>query len=94
MRRDRRDGIEEFDAWAARMWSALQIKFGDQAPRLAARAGAGLRASLDSPADLDQALRIANLGLLSSLDVSTQAFRSAGARVVVGAIEELEVLAQ
>ena len=76
------------------MWSALQDKFGDQAPRLAARAGDGLRALLASPADLDQALRIANLGLLASIDVSMEVVRATGARVVAGVIEELEALAQ
>jgi hypothetical protein len=91
--RDRRDGSEDLDAWAGRMWRALQEKFGDQAPRLAANAGAGLRALLASPADLDQALRISNLGLLASLDVSVEAFRATGARVLVNVIEELEALA-
>ena len=94
VQRDRRDGTEELDAWPGRMWSALKDKFGDQAPRLAAQAGAGLRALLASPADLDQALRIANLGLLASLDVSMEAFRATGARFVVEVIEELEELAQ
>lgn len=65
VQRDRRDGTEELHAWPGRMWSALQDKFGDQAPRLATQAGAGLRALLANPADLDQALRITNLGLLA-----------------------------
>jgi hypothetical protein len=93
VQRDRRDGTEEFDAWASRMWQALQEKFGNQAPRLAARAGAGLRALLAKPTDLDQALRIANLGLLASIDVSIEAFRATGARVLVEVIEELEAMA-
>lgn len=91
---DRGDGTEEFDAWANRMWRALQDKFGDQAPQLAAQAGAGLRALLASPADLDQALHIANLGLLASMDVSMEAFQATGARFVVEVIEELEALSQ
>lgn len=94
VQRDRRDSTEELEAWAGRMWGALQDKFSDQAPRLAAQAGAGLRALLASPADLDQALRIANLGLLASVDVSVEAFRAAGARFVAEVIEELEELAQ
>lgn len=94
VQRDRRDGTEEFDAWAGRMWSALQDKFGAQAPKLAARAGVGLRALLARPADLDQALRIANRGLLASLDVSMEAFLATGARVLAGVVEELETLAQ
>ncbi len=94
VQRDRRDGTEEFDAWAGRMWIALQDKFGDLAAQLAAQAGAGLRAVLESPADLDQALRIANLGLLASLDVSVEAFRATGARVLADVIEELEAMAR
>ena len=93
VQRDRRDNAEELEAWAGRMWTALRDKFGDQAPRLAAQAGAGLRALTASPADLDQALRIANLGLLASLDVSMEAFGATGARFVAEVIEELERLA-
>ncbi|MBS0448976.1 MAG: hypothetical protein JSR59_23885, partial [Proteobacteria bacterium] len=44
--------------------------------------------------DLDQALHIANLGLLASMDVSMEAFRATGARVVAEVIEELEALAR
>ena len=76
------------------MWSALKDKFGDQTPRLATQAGAGLRALLANPADLDQALRITNLGLLASLDVSMEAFRATGARFMAEVIEELEEMAQ
>lgn len=93
MQRGRRDHTEEFDAWADSMWSALREKFGDQAQRLAATAGTRLRALLASPIDLDQALRITNLGLLASLDVSMDAFRATGARVVVEVIEDLEAKA-
>ena len=93
VQRDRRDNAEEFDAWAERMWTALREKFGAQAPRLAAQAGTGLRALMASPADLDQALHIASLGLLASLDVTMDAFRATGARFIAEVIEELERLA-
>jgi hypothetical protein len=92
--RDRRDNTDELSTWADRMWRALQDKFAGQAAELAARTGTGLRALLASPADCDQALRIANLGLLASMDVSAEAFRATGARFVVEVIEELELLAQ
>lgn len=91
--RDRRDGTDELEAWAGRMWIALQAKFGDHAPQLAARAGAGMRALLASRADLDQALRIANLGLLASMDVSLEAFLATGARFMAEVIDELEQMA-
>ena len=92
--RDRRDNTDELSTWADRMWRALQDKFADQAAELAARAGTGLRALLASPTDCDQALRIANLGLLASMDISAEAFRATGARFVAEVIEELELLAQ
>lgn len=44
VRRDRQHGGNEFEAWAQRMWRALQDKFGIHAPLLAARAGDGMRA--------------------------------------------------
>lgn len=94
VQRDRRDDTKEFDAWAGRMWSALQDKFGGLAAQLTAQAGAGLRAVLESPAELDQALRIANFGLLASLDMSVEAFRATGARVLANVIEELEAMAR
>lgn len=92
--RDRRDGTVELDAWASRMWQALQDKFGDQAAGLAKRAGSGLRALLASQADLEQALRIANLGLLASMDVPVEGFSATGRRFMSEVIEELETLAQ
>lgn len=94
IQRDRRDNTEELDAWAERMWHALQEKFGDQAAPLAVRAGAGLRALMGSQTDLAQALRIANLGLLASMDVPLDAFRATGARFLAEVIDELEPLAQ
>ncbi len=92
--RDRRDGTQEMEAWPGRMWSALKDKFGDEAPRLATQAGTGLRSLLANPADLDQALRIANLGLLASLEVSMEAFRATGARFLAEVIEEVEAMTQ
>lgn len=94
MQRDRRDEASDFESWAENMWLALQDKFGKHAPRLAARSGAGMRALLASSADLEQALRIANLGILASMDISVDAFRSTGARFMVEVIDELEQLAQ
>ena len=94
VQRDRRNNTDELAAWAGRMWAALRDKFGAHAPRLAERAGTGLRALMTSPADFDQALRIANLGLLASLDVSMEAFQATGNRFVAEVIEELEMLAK
>lgn len=87
---DRRRNTDELAEWPQRMWAALQEKFGEHAPTLAMRAGAGLRSLLASPVDFDQALRIANLGLLASKDVTREAFQATGARFVAEVIEELE----
>ena len=68
LERDRREGTDEFDQWAQRMWDAPQEKFGEDAHKLAMGADTGIDALLASRGDLAQALRIANLGLLASLD--------------------------
>lgn len=91
--RDRRDGTDELSNWAGRMWDALQAKFDEQAATLAQGAGSGLRALLTNPWDADQALHIANIGLLASLDVGREAFRATGARFLAEVIEELEASA-
>ncbi|HEX2012693.1 MAG TPA: hypothetical protein VJN44_17330 [Roseateles sp.] len=70
------------------------ITIGSLAAGLANRAGAGLRALLASQADLEQALRIANLGLLASMDLPVEGFSATGRRFVSEVIEELETLAQ
>jgi hypothetical protein len=81
VRRDRREGTDEFGQWADRMWEALLAKFGDDALRLARHATTGIGALLASREDLAQALRIANLGLLASLDVGRDAFEATGRRL-------------
>ena len=47
-----------------------------------------------SRADLEQAVVIANLGLLASMDLGVQEISATGRRLVVEVIDELEVLAQ
>lgn len=92
--RDRRDGSDELGMWAERMWAALQAKFNGQAQSLALQAGSGIRALLSSPGDRDQALRIANLGLLATMDVGREAFDATGARFLAEVIDELEEMAR
>jgi hypothetical protein len=91
--RDRRDQTDELDQWAVRMWDALREKFGTHARELAQRAGNGLIALLASPTDLNQALRIANLGLLASLDVGLPALEATGRRVRADVLDVLADLA-
>jgi hypothetical protein len=87
--RDRETGADELAEWPQRMWHALQAKFGDHAKPLAQRAGTGIHALLSSSADLQQALRIANLGLLTSLDVGVAAFTASGRRLQAEVLEPL-----
>lgn len=89
---DRKNEGADFDEWAPRMWSALNAKFPEQARELALRVGNGIRLLLKSPADLDQALAICNLGLLASLDIDSHAFAATGRRVIEEVIEPLEQL--
>jgi len=93
MARDRRNNTDEFDGWAAQMWAALQSRFPQHVPRLAMQAGHGLRALLGSSADLAQALEIANLGLLASVNVNLDGFVATGKRLLAEVVEPLEELA-
>ena len=90
--RDRREETDEFGDWADRMWEALHQKFDDDAGRLAMSAGSGINALLASRDDLAQALTIANLGLLASLDVSMAAFEATGRRFQAELLERLAEL--
>ena len=87
--RDRKDGTDELSAWPRRMWEALQLKFGDHAKPLAQRAGSGVNALMASAFDLQQALRIANIGLLTSMDVSVDAILATGRRLQADVLEPL-----
>ena len=90
VRRDRREGTDEFGQWADRMWEALLAKFGGDALHLAQCATTGIGALLASREDLAQALRIANLGILASLDIGRDAFDATGRRLQE---EVLEIVA-
>jgi hypothetical protein len=87
--RDRKDNTDELSAWPRSMRDALQLKFGNHAKPLAQRAGSGINALMASAFDLQQALRIANTGLLTSLDVSVDAFMATGRRLQADVLEPL-----
>ncbi len=93
LERDRQAGTDEFDHWADGMWDALRAKFGNDARKLAMGAGSGIDALLASRDNLAQALRIANLGLLASLDVDMEAITATGRRFQVEVLEHLSKLA-
>lgn len=92
--RDRRDRTEELEQWPERMWQALRAIFGSEAKALGVAAGTGVNALLNREADLAQALRIANLGLLTSMDLGLDAIRATGRRLQVEVLEPLVDLAQ
>lgn len=92
--RDIQAGSDEFEGWPSAMWKALQSKFPTASTTLAQKAGSGIIALLNSPEDLDQALEIANLGLLASLDVNREAFAATGRRLINEVIEPLVELSQ
>jgi len=87
--RDARDSTDELAQWPARMAEALRAKFGAEAGRLAAEAGTGVNAMLDSETDLAQGLRIANLGLLATMDLGLEAIRATGRRFQAEVLEPL-----
>lgn len=93
IQRDRRNGTEVLGEWPANMWAALQEKFGPDAQSLAVRAGAGIRELIRNESDLDQAVRIANLGLLASMDLGVRELLATARRLEAEVMEELELLA-
>ena len=94
IKRDLQHGTDELGQWPARMWSALQAKFGSEAGELATGAGAGIDALLASEADLAQGLAIANIGLLASMDLGLEAIRATGRRLQAEVLGPLTDLAQ
>jgi hypothetical protein len=87
---DRRSGTDELGSWSERMASALKARFPDRAKPLALGAGAGIRALMASDGDRDEALAVCNRGLLSSMEVSRDAFSATGRRFIQQVIEPLE----
>jgi hypothetical protein len=84
----------DLDAWAPTWWDALQAQFPSKAKRLALQAGSGIRALVASDEDMRDALQIAQLGILSSVDVTMQDFQIAAERLLLDAIEPMEAMAQ
>lgn len=90
---DNRKGTETLYEWPTVMAKALKEKFPDRARELARRAGSGIEALLQSPADIDQALAICNRGLLASLEVDREGFAAIGRRFRQLVIEPLQEIA-
>lgn len=87
---------EALNAWHPRWLAALRKRFPEEWRDFALRAGDGLRQLLDTDhrLDLDQATRIANLGLLRGYDLGPAHLRATARRVLVEALRPLEVAAR
>lgn len=85
---------EELQTWAPLWLKALQNRFPHHWRQLVPKAGDGIRALLDSPADLHQAAEIANRGLLAGRPVNDAALRSNAEQFLAFVITELEALAK
>jgi hypothetical protein len=85
---------EKVEGWSDEWSEALATVFPDSWKSLATRAGAGLRALLASPDDLEEAVHTCNNGLLAARPVSVDQLRIELQRLLLDAIEPLESRAQ
>lgn len=81
------------ESWAPHWLVALRNRFPHHWKELALHAGDGIRALLESPADLQQAAEIANLGLLASKPVNEETLRATAEQLLAFVITELETIA-
>ncbi len=72
----------------------MHARFPQQWKDLALHVGDGIRALLDSPADLQQSAEIANRGLMSSRPVTSKDFRIIGEQLLAFIIADLEAAAK
>lgn len=84
----------DLESWAPHWLAALQNRFPHHWKELALHAGNGIRALLESPADLQQAAEIANRGLLASRPVNEEALRAIAEQLLAFFIADLETLAK
>ncbi len=84
----------DLESWAPRWLAALKDRFPRHWKDLALDAGDGVRALLASPRDLQQAMEIANRGILAGNLVSEQMLRTTAERVLAFATSDLEALAK
>ncbi len=85
---------EQIDEWAGLWLRALRAKFPKGWMQLAVRAGDGLKALIESPADLQEAVESCNNGLLASRNVTAEQLKATGERLMRSAIEDLTQLAR
>ena len=80
-------------SWPARWQAALEKRFPGDWRELAAAAGDGLQALIDSPANLAQATVICNLSLLAGRDLDERKLRATGLRLQQDAVAPLKAVA-
>ena len=85
---------EKVEDWSGEWGEALDKVFPDTWKSLATRAGAGLRALLASPDDLEEAAHTCNNGLLAARPVSAEQLRIELQRLLLDAVEPLEARAR
>ena len=84
----------DVESWAPHWLAALQNRFPHHWKELAHHAGDGIRALLESPADLQQAAEIGNRGILAAKLVNEQTLRVTAEQLLAFVITELEALAR
>jgi hypothetical protein len=82
---------DDYSAWVEPWKTSLLKNFPEEAGALSRTVGQGLRALLNSEADLEEALHTCTNGLLSSTRVTLDDLKAAGNRLLAEAIEPLEV---
>jgi hypothetical protein len=81
-------------AWTGRWLEALQACHPESWRTLASQAGDGLRALLRSEVDLEEACLTCNYGLLAQQPITPGQLRRLAERVILDAVEPLEVTAR
>jgi hypothetical protein len=85
---------DECEAWADRWAAALKDRFPARWRELAGRVGDGLRALLNSPFDMQQAVETCNNGLLANRNVTTEQLDATGKRLLKDAVADIERMAR
>jgi len=85
--------VEVLETWPEIWEKALKEYFPKRWRELASRTGAGLRALLASPEDLQQAVESCAISLLSGRNIDAEQLITIGQRLLVFAIDQLEIRA-
>ncbi len=86
--------LDDYSPWADAWRSARQDCFPRTWASIAEKTGSGLRAFLNSGADLEEALHTCANGLLASQSPSRDELKTAGERLLGDAVERLEAAAK